>query len=150
MRTSRLVSWTPRPRSREGTHPSRSSKVRNMITPLRSERNLSKPTVRTAEFLSGNRMLQEAKASSRKATGSHNRLDREPPTRKGADVEQEALPTEMVKPSLWLRKGRCWIFPVTVSSHGYPRRLRPRPSSRDPRAVCGESRKHGSVGGKVS
>src|SRR6266487_1188433 len=118
MRTSRLVSWTPRPRSREGTHPSRSSKVRNMVTPMRSERNLSKPTVRTAEFLSGNRMLQEAKASSRKATGSHNRLDREHPTRKGADVEQEALPTEMVKPPYGYKKVDAGCSPVTVSSHG--------------------------------
>ena len=150
VQSQQAVYKTPRPRSKEDTHPSHSSTVRNMITPTRSRRNLSKPTVRTAEFLSGNRMLQEAKASSRKATGIHNRLDREYPTRKGADVEQEALPTEMVKPSLWLRKGRCWIFPVTVSSHGYPRRLRPRPSSRDPRAVCGKSRKHGSEGGKVS
>src|SRR2546425_8147109 len=116
MRTSRLVSWTPRPRSREGTHPSRSSKGRNMITPMRSERNLSKPTARTAEFLSGNRMLQEAKASSRKATGIHNRLDREHPTRKGADVEQEDSQTEMVKPPYDCEKVMLDV-PVTVSSH---------------------------------
>src|SRR3989442_2666889 len=77
------VRKTPRPRSIEDTHPSRSSTVRNMITPMRSERNPSKPTVRTAEFLSGNGMLQEAKASSRKATGTHNRLDRVLPNPKG-------------------------------------------------------------------
>src|SRR5687768_4872654 len=93
------TSRTPQPRSIEGTLSSRSSKVRNMITPMRSGRNPSKPTVRKTEFLSGNRMLQEAKASSRKATGMHNRLDRVLYlTRKGADVEQETPPTEMVKP----------------------------------------------------
>jgi hypothetical protein len=75
------------PRSREGIHPSRSSTERNMITPMRSGATPSKPTVRAAEVLSGCRKVQEAKASSRKTTGIHNRLDREYPTRKGADVD---------------------------------------------------------------
>ena len=86
---------------------------------MRSERNLSKPTARAAEFLSGCRKVQEAKASSRKATGIHNRLDRVLYlTRKGADVEQEALPTAMVKPSYGYEKVDAGFFPVTVSSHG--------------------------------
>src|SRR5438128_8782462 len=80
--TTGLYLRTPRPRSIEGTLPSRSSKVCNMITPMRSGITTSKPTVREAEFLSGIGMLQEAKASSRKTTGIHNRLDREYPTRK--------------------------------------------------------------------
>jgi hypothetical protein len=43
-------------------------------------------------------MLQEAKASRRKAAGSHNRLDRVLPNLKGADVEQAASLVEKVKP----------------------------------------------------
>ena len=48
--------------------------MRNVITPMRSGGNAGKPTARGAEFLSGEKMSQKAKASSRKATG--NRLDR--------------------------------------------------------------------------
>ena len=48
---------------------------------------LSKRTVRDAELSSGRKMLQEAKAASRKATGMHNWADRagipELPTLKG-------------------------------------------------------------------
>jgi hypothetical protein len=49
---------------------------------------LSKPPVRKAEHLSGNRKNQEAKAAGRKATGTHNWADRareklEIPTPKG-------------------------------------------------------------------
>jgi hypothetical protein len=57
----------------------------------------SKPTVRTAELLSGCRRVQEAKASGRKTTGIHNRLDREYPTRKGADVDLVSHPKNEVK-----------------------------------------------------
>jgi len=74
---------TPIPRSRDGIHPSRSSTERNMITPMRSGITTSKPTARAAELLSGSRKIQEANASSRKATGMHNRLDREIPNPKG-------------------------------------------------------------------
>jgi len=63
-----------------------------MITPMRSGIKPSKPTVRKVELLSGRRKVQEAKASSRKATGIHNRLDREYPTRKGADVDLVSHP----------------------------------------------------------
>src|SRR6266571_879814 len=92
------VQRTPRPRSKEDTHPSCSSTVRNMITPMRSGDILpSKPTARTAELLSGYRKVQEAKASSRKATGIHNRLDREYPTRKGADVDLVSHPKNEVR-----------------------------------------------------
>jgi len=83
---------TPISRSRKGTHPNRISMERNMITPTRSRITPSKPTVRAAEFLSGCRKVQEAKASSRKAPGIHNRLDRESPTRKGADVDLVSHP----------------------------------------------------------
>jgi hypothetical protein len=64
------------PRSRKGIHPSRNSMDRNMITPMRSGIRTGKPIVRAAESLSGSRKIQEAKASSRKAAGRHNRLDR--------------------------------------------------------------------------
>src|SRR3954466_15485101 len=89
-----LIHRTPRPRSRKGTHPSCISTERNMITPMRSGSGPSKPTVRKAELLSGCRKIQEAKASSRKATG--NRLDREYPTRKGADVDLVSHPKNEV------------------------------------------------------
>jgi len=39
-------------------------------------RRIGKPTARRAEFPSRYRMSEEAKASVRKATGIHNRLDR--------------------------------------------------------------------------
>ena len=44
---------------------------------------MSKPTVRKAEFLSGNRKDQEAKAVTRKGTGKQNWTDRAMPTLKG-------------------------------------------------------------------
>ena len=77
---------TPRPRSIEGILPSRTS--------LHAERGnpngvsvvvdtRSKRTVRNAQASSGKTMVQEAKASSRKATGMHNRLDRALPNLKG-------------------------------------------------------------------
>jgi hypothetical protein len=69
---------TPRRRSTESTQPSRISEVRNVITPMRSETTSdSKPTVRAAELLSGNRNVQEANASNRKVKEIHNLLDRE-------------------------------------------------------------------------
>jgi hypothetical protein len=36
----------------------------------------SSPTARKGQLLSGNRMLQKAKAAGRKTTGNHNRADR--------------------------------------------------------------------------
>jgi hypothetical protein len=80
------------PRNREGTLTSHVSKKRNLITPMRSRVTPSKPPVRSAEVLSGCRKVQEAKASNRKVTGIHNRLDREYPTRKGADVDLVSHP----------------------------------------------------------
>jgi hypothetical protein len=69
---------TPQPRSKGGTHPSRISVVWNVVTPMESGggRYTGKPTARKAKPSSGNRTVQEAKASSRKAPGIHNRLDR--------------------------------------------------------------------------
>jgi hypothetical protein len=87
---------TPISRSRKGTHPNRTSTERNMITPMRSRVTPSKPPVRTAEPLSGCRKVQEAKASNRKVTEIHNRLDREYPTRKGADVDLVSHPRNEV------------------------------------------------------
>ena len=87
---------TPISRSRKGTHPSHISRKRNMITPMRSRSIPSKPTARKAELLSGCRKVQEAKASNRKVTGIHNRLDREYPTRKGADVDLVSHPKNEV------------------------------------------------------
>ena len=55
------------PRSKEGTHPTRISDMRDAVTPTGSTRNGSKSTVRKAQFPGGNRKNQEAKAVSRKA-----------------------------------------------------------------------------------
>ena len=75
--TPRDWSTTPRPRSREGPHPNRSSRERTRITPLKADTlRDSKPPVRTAEALSGWRRGQEAQASRRKASGIQNWLDR--------------------------------------------------------------------------
>ncbi len=50
-----------RPRGREGTHPGRSSCVRNAVTPSRSGQEVlpGKPTVRGAQLLGGNRMTEK-------------------------------------------------------------------------------------------
>ena len=114
--------WTPQLRGKGGTHPSRISTMRNVGTPMEASggRYAGRPTATAADFSSGNRMVQEAKAGSRKATGRHNRPDRawgwhggttdrnHPlsgarvrvppisttyPTRKGADVDQGSHPT---------------------------------------------------------
>ena len=76
--TQKPVSRTPRLRGKGSILPSRISKVRNVETPMGSGsgRSPSKPTVRAAQLPSGNKKTREAKASSRKATGTHNRLDR--------------------------------------------------------------------------
>src|SRR5579872_5980106 len=69
---------TPWPRRTEGILPSRISLLRNGTTPMKSGdgRFASKPDVRKAQSFSGRRTLQEANASSRKAPGIHNRLDK--------------------------------------------------------------------------
>ncbi|GAC1645948.1 MAG: hypothetical protein NVS4B2_35320 [Chloroflexota bacterium] len=76
---------TPRPRSKDGTHPGRISLMWNVETPMESGdgRYAGTPTVRNAESSSGIGMVQEAKAGSRKATGIHNRPDRARPNLKG-------------------------------------------------------------------
>ncbi len=95
MHGSNNAQQTPRPRSIEGTYPSRISSERNMETPMGSDSNVSKPIVRAAELPSGNRNAQEAKASNRKVTG--NRLDRAScSTRKGADVGMVSHPKTAV------------------------------------------------------
>ena len=48
-----------RPRGREGTHPGRSSCVRNAVTPSGSGPWAGKPTVRKAQLLGGNRMTEK-------------------------------------------------------------------------------------------
>ena len=63
-------------RRTEGTRPDHLSGMRNRVTPLRSGLRASNPTARKGQFFSGNRMLQEAKASRRKTKGIHNLLDR--------------------------------------------------------------------------
>jgi hypothetical protein len=49
------------PRGIGGTHPGRSSCVRNAVTPSRSGRKIlpGKPTVRRAQSLGGNRMTEK-------------------------------------------------------------------------------------------
>jgi len=66
---------------------------------MRSDQHsTSKPTARKVELSSGDGMIQEAKAASRKATGIHNRADRvEWPGRKVADVDQVNRPDKSWK-----------------------------------------------------
>ena len=65
-----------RPRGREGTHPGRSSCVRNSVTPSRSGRDRAsgKPTARRAQPLGGESDDREANAGSRKATGNRDAM----------------------------------------------------------------------------
>ena len=92
-------------RSKGGTQPGRISLAWNVVTPMGSGGSVSgQPTVRKAQLPSGHRMIQEAKAGSRKATGNrdwwpapplavpHNWPDTGTArTRKGADVGQVGL-----------------------------------------------------------
>ena len=92
-----------RPRGREGTHPGRSSRVRNAVTPSGSGLALGvsgKPTVRRAQLLGGNRMAEKRTPVVEKTTGNDesrtsppavvvdNRPDTGPhdPARKSADA----------------------------------------------------------------
>ena len=62
-----------RPRGIEGTHPGRSSRVRNAVTPSRSGASWAgKPTVRRAQLLGGNRMTEKRMpaAERRRETGT--------------------------------------------------------------------------------
>jgi hypothetical protein len=98
-------------------------------------------------------MSQEAKATSRKATGIHNRVDRagqpEIPTPKGGRHGTGALSVGTMK----ARERRCkmdTLFECNRSRRG----TNPISASRSGRkmdlgAVCGESRTHGSEGGRV-
>ena len=87
---------TPSPRGRESTHPDRFSFTRNVVTPMVSAGSSSRPTVREAESASGNRKIQEAKATSRKARGIANPVDRAVwPDRKVADVDLVSHPKTM-------------------------------------------------------
>jgi len=62
-----------RPRGIGGTHPGRSSCVRNAVTPVEVRPVLAgKPTVRKAQFLGGNLMTEKRNAGSRKATGNRD------------------------------------------------------------------------------
>jgi hypothetical protein len=63
-----------RPRGREGTHPGRISKVRNVETPSGSGRMPGKPTVRKAQLPGGNRMIRQANAGGRKAAGNRDKV----------------------------------------------------------------------------
>src|SRR6516225_7975549 len=65
-----------RPRGIGGTHPGRSSCVRNAVTPSRSGRKVSpgKPTARRAQSLGGNRMTEKPNAGSGNATGNRDQV----------------------------------------------------------------------------
>ncbi|MBD0343746.1 MAG: hypothetical protein ICV63_02685, partial [Coleofasciculus sp. Co-bin14] len=63
-------------RCREDTLPNYISSVRNVVTPMESGIIPSKQPVREAESFSGSRMLPKAKATSRKAWGIHNPVDK--------------------------------------------------------------------------
>jgi hypothetical protein len=89
------------PRGTESALPGRVSAVWNVTTPPGSGRQPGKPTVREAQLPGGHRMVQQANAGGRKATGnrdawlfpsaavSHNWPDTGAClARKGADVDQ--------------------------------------------------------------
>ena len=61
-----------RPRDRGGTHPGRSSCVRNAVTPSGSGLRFGKPTVRKAQSPGGNRMTEKRNAGGRKAAGNRD------------------------------------------------------------------------------
>jgi len=96
---------TPSSRSIEDALPGPCSQVRNVVIPMESDRmppskrhSTSKPTARKAESFSGDGMIQEANAASRKATGRHNRADRAKwPNRKVADVDRVNRPDKSWK-----------------------------------------------------
>ena len=56
-----LIGTTPSPRSKEGTHPGRVSRVRNTETPTESSlvREAGRPTARDAQSSVGNRMSKK-------------------------------------------------------------------------------------------
>jgi hypothetical protein len=64
-----------RPRSKGDTVVNRVFTQGDMVNPMESGRMTGMPTARAAEFSRGYEMSEEANASSRKATGIHNRLD---------------------------------------------------------------------------
>ena len=61
-----------RPRGIGGTHPGRSSCVRNVVTPVEVRPMAGKPTVRKAQSLGGNLMTEKRIAGGRKATGNRD------------------------------------------------------------------------------
>ena len=60
-----------RSRGKEGTHPGRSARVRNAVTPSRSGPRSGKPTVRRAQLPGGHRMAEKRMpaAETRRETG---------------------------------------------------------------------------------
>jgi hypothetical protein len=95
------------------------------------------------------KMSQEAKATSRKATGIHNRVDRagkpEIPTSKEGRRGTGAPLNETMK----ARKWRCKIDALYECNRSLLKPCRRSQRTMDLRAVCGESRTHGSKGGRV-
>ena len=64
-----------RPRGTGGTHPGRSSCVRNAVTPVGVRCCLTgKPTVRKAQLPGGNLMIEKRNADSRKTTGNRDMM----------------------------------------------------------------------------
>ncbi len=64
-----------RPRDTGGTHPGRSSCVRNAVTPVEVRAATSgKPTARKAQPLGGNLMTEKRNAGSRKTTGNRDAM----------------------------------------------------------------------------
>jgi len=63
-----------RPRDTGGTHPGRSSCVRNAVTPVEVRSLAGKPTVRKAQSLGGILMTEKRNAGSRKATGNRDMM----------------------------------------------------------------------------
>lgn len=77
-----MTGTTPPPRSKEGTHPGRVSRVRNTETPTGSNQaswSIGKPTARKAESTWREQDVQEANAGGRKLTGNRDQAMATPP-----------------------------------------------------------------------
>jgi hypothetical protein len=82
-----VIGTTPPPRSKEGTHPGRVSRMRNTVTPTRSGLvcEVGRLTARKAELLWREQDVQEANAGRRKSTGNRDLVVAAPPSSRFPD-----------------------------------------------------------------
>jgi hypothetical protein len=94
-------------------------------------------------------MSQEAKATSRKATGIHNRVDRAGKPEIPASKEGRRGTGAPLNETMRARKWRCKIDTLYECNRSLLKSCRRSQRTMDLGAVCGESRTHGSEGGRV-